>query len=61
MENILNHRRRGKGFQFLALPKGAASHEASWQPTSDFVDPDGTLAAAFDDYIREHGLLTHLH
>ena len=58
---ILRHRRRGRGFQFLTLMKGAPQHEAQWQPTRDFVDADGTLTAAFRDYIVEHNLLVHLH
>lgn len=49
VDSILAHRRRGKGYQWLTLMKGAPQHEASWQPTRDFVDDDGTLTAAFLD------------
>ena len=59
--SILSHRKRGRGFQFLTLMKGAPRHEAAWQPTGDFVDRDGTVTKVFLDYIVEHGILTHLH
>lgn len=60
VDKILSHRRRGRGYQFLTLLEGAPRHEAEWQPTRDFVDRDGTLTAAFHNYVRTHGLLTHL-
>lgn len=61
VERILAHRKRGRGFQWLTLMKGTPQHEAEWQPTRDFVDEDGTLTAAFREYIVEHGLLPHLY
>ena len=36
LESILNHRKRGKGFQFLTLMKGFPTHDAGTQPTKDF-------------------------
>lgn len=61
VERILSHRKRGRGYQWLTLLKGAPEHEAEWQPTRDFVDGDGTLTEAFRTYIVHHGLLKHLH
>lgn len=43
---ILGHRKKGRGYQFLALPKGAPTHDACWQPLRDFVDTDNTITAA---------------
>ena len=57
VEKILDHRPRGRGFQFLTLMKGAPSHDASWQPSSDFVDPDGTVNEIFHNYICENNSL----
>lgn len=61
VDRIVAHRKRGRGYQWLTLLKGAPQHEAEWQPTRDFVDDDGTLTKAFRDYIVEHELLRHLH
>lgn len=61
ISDILGHRRRGRGYQFLALPKDAASHEACWQPLRDFIDPDGTITAALHTYIVAHKILPELH
>ena len=57
VDKILNHRRRGKGFQFLTLMKGAPIHDAEWQPTRDFVDKDGTVTKVWQEYIRQKGIL----
>ncbi len=56
VEEILSHRKRGHGYQFLTLMKGAPRHEASWQPTRDFIDSDGTVTAALYDYVKAHDL-----
>ncbi len=56
VEEILSHRNRGHGYQFLTLMKGAPPHEASWQPTRDFIDSDGTVTAALYDYVKSHDL-----
>ena len=61
VEKLVGHRKRGLGYQWLTMTKGAPRHEAAWQPTRDFVDADGTLTSAFHDYIIEHNLLPHLH
>lgn len=54
-------RKRGAGYQWLAAKTGASLHEADWQPTRDFVDPDGTINEAFRRYICAHKRLPHLH
>lgn len=61
IDKILQHRKRGSGYQWLAAKTGAALHEAEWQPTRDFIDEDGTMTQAFYDYITKHNLLPHLH
>ena len=61
VEAILAHRKRGRGYQWLALMKGSPQHEAEWQPTRDFIDLDGTLTEAFHSYIVKQNILTHLH
>lgn len=58
---ILSHRRRGRGWQFLALAKYAPSHEAEWLPLNNFIDSDGTITQALHSYITQHGILPHLH
>lgn len=60
VSEIVKHRKRGRGFQFLTLLQGAPRHEAVWQPTRDFVDRDGTLTNKFYDYIKRHDLLPGL-
>lgn len=61
VEAILQHRKRGKGYQFLTLMKGAPRHDAEWQPTRDFVDEDGTVTGIWYDYIKQHGILPQYH
>ena len=60
VEAILKHRKKGNGFQFLTLMKGDPTHDAEWQPTSDFIDPDGTMNEKFYKYIKEYSILEHL-
>lgn len=61
VESILKHRKRGKGYHFLTLMKGCPTHDAEWQPTSDFVDQDGTVTDVWQRYIRETGILPQYH
>lgn len=42
---LLTHRKRGRGIQFLAIPKDAQQYKAELQQLWDFVDADGTIAA----------------
>ena len=58
---ILKHRPRGRGFQFLTLMKGAPRHDATWQPTKDFVDRDGTVTKVWQEYIKNVGILPQYH
>lgn len=60
VEAILNHRKKGNGYQFLTLMKGDPTHDAEWQPTSDFVDSDGTMNETFYEYIKKNGILEYL-
>lgn len=61
VEGILKHRPRGRGFQFLTLMKGAPLHDATWQPTKDFVDKDGTVTKVWKDYVKEKNILQQYH
>ena len=47
VEKILNHRKKGRGFQFLTQMKGSPEHDSEWQPTKDFIDNDGTMNDQF--------------
>lgn len=61
IDKILQHRKSGSGYQWLAAKTGAPLHEAEWQPTRDFIDDDGTMTKAFHDYVKHHILFPHLH
>lgn len=61
IEKILSHRRRGRGWQFLAQFKNVPPHEAEWMPLRNFVDSDQTITKALHDYITSVGILPHLH
>lgn len=58
---ILNHRKRGRVYQFLALMKGSRTHNAEWQPSRDFIDKDRTINEKFLEHIRKETLLPHLY
>jgi len=61
VDKILHHRKRGKGYQFLTLMKGAPTHDAIWQPSRDFVDKDGTVTQVWHEYIVQNDLLPQYH
>jgi len=61
VDKILNHRRRGRGYQFLTLMKGDPIHDAIWQPTRDFVDRDGSVTEIWQKYIQEQDILPQYH
>lgn len=61
VEKILKHRKRGRGYQFLTLMKGEPNHDASWLPTSNFVDKDGTVTEVWHKYLLEHNILQEYH
>jgi hypothetical protein len=46
VESILAHKRRGPRIQFLTLMRGDPIRDAEWQPSRDFIDPDGTITEA---------------
>lgn len=56
VHQILDHRRMGKGYQFLTHLTGKAEQDAEWQPTKDFVNTDGTINAAHLEYLKEDEL-----
>lgn len=58
---ILLHRRRGRGNQFLTLFSGAPAHEAEWKTLRDFIGDDGTVTKALHDYITSKVFLPELH
>ena len=41
--------------------KGAPLHDAEWQPTTDFVDTDGTVTQVWQEYIRQNNILPQYH
>jgi hypothetical protein len=36
--------------------KGDPIHDSEWQPARDFVDPDGTMTKALQQYAQDHNL-----
>ena len=60
MEAILKNRKKGNEFQFPTLMKGDPTHDAEWQPTSEFFDLNGTMNENFYEYIKKHSILEHL-
>ncbi len=61
VDKVLAHRKRGRGYQFLTQMKGEPDHDATWQPTRDFVDNDGTVTEVWHDYIVENNILPEFH
>jgi len=61
VDQILSHRKRGRGYQFLTLMIGDPTNDATWQPTKDFLDKDGTVTKIWQEYIRKHHLLPQFH
>ena len=55
-DRILQHRRRGTGHQFLVEWKGYPSYEATWEPTRNFLDEDGTVHESLETYLHENNL-----
>ncbi len=58
--SIQNHRKRGRGFQFLTLMIGFPTHDAKWQPNKDFIDQDGSINDNFLEYIKSKDILKSL-
>jgi len=61
VDKILRHKKSGRGFRFLTLMKGDPIHDAWWQPTSDFVDTDGTVNDVWHKYIVENDIMHKYH
>lgn len=61
VDQILGHRKRGRGFQWLTAMKNVPQHDAQWKPKKDFIDSDGTLTQAFHEHIVAKDILPHLH
>ena len=57
VNEILSHRKRGKGLQFLASWKGYPSHEAIWLPTRNFTDTGGAINQSFLEYTQRNDML----
>lgn len=39
--------------------KGDTIHDATWNPTEDYVDEDGKISEVFNQYIKIKGILRH--
>lgn len=61
VDKIFAHRRRGRGNQFLTLLRGEPDHDATWQPTRDFVDGDRTVTGVWYEYIVHNNILSEYH
>ncbi len=46
VEKILQHRKRGRGWQFLVKWENKPAYESAWIPTRNFISEDGTPTAA---------------
>ena len=60
VEEILKHRKRGKGYQFITTWKGYPSHDAEWEPSRNFIEKDGTMNQKFYEYIKKNDIMTQL-
>lgn len=60
VEEILSQIQRRHVSHWLTLLKGIPHHEATWKPAREFVDTDGTLTAAFQEYISDQNILSYL-
>lgn len=56
VDRILAHRKRGRSYQWITLMHGEPQYQATWQPTRDFIDADGTMTAALLIYIESKGI-----
>lgn len=57
VQKIIQHKVNGSGYSSLTVEKSKSRHEAQWQPTSDFIDPDGTITEAFHTHIVRNGCI----
>ena len=54
-ESVLRHRYR-QGWRFLTLWEGFGVEEATWEPFSAFVLPEGRLNSVLVDYLSQNNL-----
>ena len=55
VKTVLRHRYR-QGWRFLTLWEGFGVDEATWEPFSAFVLPDGRLNSVLVDYLSQNNL-----
>ena len=55
VKSVLRHRYR-KGWRFLTLWEGFGVEEATWEPFSAFVVPEGRLNSVLVDYLSQNNL-----
>ena len=55
VESVLRHRDR-QGWRFLTLWEGFGGKEATWEPFSAFVLPEGHLTSVLVDYLSQNNL-----
>ena len=52
VENILRHRRKGKGYSYLIRWKGYTANDDSWEPEKNLEHAEEVL----ENYKERHGL-----
>ena len=55
VKSVLRHRYR-QGWRFLTLWEGFGVEEATWEPFSEFVLPEGRLNSVLVDYLSQNNL-----
>ena len=55
VKSVLRHRYR-KGWRFLTLWEGFGVEEATWEPFSAFVLPEGCPTSVLVDYLSQNNL-----
>ena len=61
VQEIMAHKRAGRGYRFLTRYSGQQQSDAGWEPTSMFVDSDKSINDVFRAYIRTHNILQKYH
>ena len=55
VKSVIRHRYR-QGWRFLTLWEGLGVEEATWEPFSAFVLPEGGLNSVLVDYVSQNNL-----